>query len=133
LPCIQNLNASTHPTGRITHYKRRDAADTAEVVLRSMKAVRFVVLLVSCGFLTLTAAASDAQVRPDNRTIVRDLTNERGFTLDMFDSNFWQLARHPSPASIDQFGELVHRPPTRGIQFELLTPGDFGATIHLYW
>ena len=64
---------------------------------------------------------------------VRDLTNERGFTLDMFDSNFWQLAKHPSPASIDAFGELVHKPPKRGIQFELLTPGDIGATIHVYW
>lgn len=98
-----------------------------------MKVVGFLIVLVTLGFLTLSATASHAQVRPDNRPIVRDLTNERGFTLDMFDSNFWQLARHPSPASMDQFGELVHRPPTRGIQFELLTPGDFGATIHVYW
>jgi hypothetical protein len=27
----------------------------------------------------------------------------------------------------------VHRPPHRGVQLELLCPGDFGATIHFRW
>ena len=94
----------------------------------------FLLLLVILGFQYANPTLSPAQVRPENRPIARDVTNERGFTLDMFDSKLWALARHPlSPASMDQFGDAVHQPPTRGFQVELLTPGDFGVSIHLYW
>ena len=99
-----------------------------------MKHLRLIVLLVSLGLESVHAAASHAQVRPENRPIARDFTNERGFTLDMFDSQLWTLAQHPlSAASMDRFGDAVHQPPTRGIQFELLTPGDFGLSLHVYW
>jgi hypothetical protein len=91
-------------------------------------------LLVIVGMLCARATPSHAQVRPENRPITQNFTNERGFTLDMFDGKLWALARHPfSPATMDQFGAAVHKPPTRGIQFELLTPGDFGVSMHLYW
>lgn len=99
-----------------------------------MQVIWHLVLIVILGFEFLRPAPSHAQVRPDNRPIARDFTNERGFTLDMFDSKLWALARHPlSPASMDQFGAAVHKPPVRGIQIELLTPGDFGLSLHLYW
>ena len=61
--------------------------------------------------------------------------NETGFTLgELLDRNFWEAARNPlSPATLDRISVDAHRPPHRGIQFELLTPGDFGATIHIRW
>ena len=99
-----------------------------------MKFVWLYVFLVTLGFQFVSPTPSHAQVRPDNRPIARDFTNERGFTLDMFDSKLWALARQGlSPASMDQFGAAVHQPPTRGIQVELLTPGDFGVSVHVYW
>ena len=53
---------------------------------------------------------------------------------DMLDRNILVLIRHPlSPETLSHVEENVHRPPHRGVQFELLTPGDVGATIHFRW
>jgi hypothetical protein len=99
-----------------------------------MKSAWLFALLLTLGIQSVNATPSHAQVRPDNRPIARDFTNERGFTLDMFDGKLWALAHDPlSPVTMDQFGAAVHRAPTRGIQFELLTPGDFGVSMHIYW
>ncbi len=99
-----------------------------------MTIVPLFIFLVAIGFQLLTTAPSHAQVRPVDRPIASEVTNERGFTLDMFDTKLWALARHPlSPASMSQLGDAVHQAPARGIQVELLTPGDFGVSIHLYW
>ena len=67
------------------------------LAVHRMKAVWLFVLIVTLGFgiLFLSATPSHAQVRPENRPIARDFTNERGFTLDMFDGKLWALARHP--------------------------------------
>jgi hypothetical protein len=68
---------------------------------------------------------------------LRTETNESGFTLgDLFDQAIWAAVRHPlvlAPAGLDHVEENVRRPPRRGVQFELLTPGDFGATVHFRW
>ncbi len=61
--------------------------------------------------------------------------NETGFTLgDLFDRKLWALARHPLQGNLlTRVGADVHRTPRPGIQFELFTPSEAGATIHLRW
>ncbi len=61
--------------------------------------------------------------------------NETGFTLgDLLDRKLWALARHPLQGHLlNQIGGDVHRAPRPGVQFELFTPSQAGATIHLRW
>ncbi len=61
--------------------------------------------------------------------------NETGFTLgDLLDRKLWALARHPLQGNLlTRIGGDVHRVPRPGIQFELFTPAEAGATIHLRW
>ena len=68
-------------------------------------------------------------------TVLRNDANEAGLTLeDVIDQRLWELVRHPlSPTVLSQMDDTVHRVPHRGVQFELLTPGDFGATLHIRW
>jgi hypothetical protein len=105
------------------------------LVVRSMKVVWLFVFLLTIGFTFLSAVPSRAQVRPVDRPIVSEQSNERGLTLDeVFGGDLWVLAAHPlSPLTMSQVGSAVHQAPKSGIQFELLTPGDIGATIHIRW
>lgn len=61
--------------------------------------------------------------------------NENGFTLgELFNSTLWAAVKHPlTPDMLRNVDGDVHRPPHRGVQFELLTPGDIGATVHFRW
>ncbi len=61
--------------------------------------------------------------------------NETGFTLgNLFDRKLWALAMHPLQGDLlNRLGGDVHRTPRPGIQFELFTPSEAGATIHLRW
>jgi len=71
-----------------------------------MSIVSLLVLFVALAVQFLNAAPSHAQVRPVDRPIANVQTNERGFTLDMFDGKLWTLARHPlSPASMSQLAK----------------------------
>ena len=96
-------------------------------------------LIVSTGWLVGSASASRAEPRwmqrPATELLRRTEPNEAGFTLgELFDRKLWGVVRHPlTPASLDHVEKDVHRPPPRGVQFELLTPGDIGATIHFRW
>ena len=101
-------------------------------------------LVTVCGFtfaaLLWSAAHVDvAQALPQPLTahlftdMVTGESNETGFTLgEILDRRLWTLARHPLAA--DAFPRVetdVHRAPRRGIQFELLTPGDVGVPVHV--
>ncbi len=61
--------------------------------------------------------------------------NETGFTLgDLLSQNLWVLARHPLAMNpLKQIDVDMHRAPRPGVQLELFTPGDVGATIHVRW
>jgi len=92
-------------------------------------------LCVSCAVLVGAARIGRADPqRPDFMGFIPD-TNESGFTLaDLVDRRTLAMANSPlSPETMSRVSENVHRPPHRGIQFELLTPGDFGATLHFRW
>ena len=90
-----------------------------------------------CGIavILLTAVPGWAAGRPSIKDMLDPDSNERGFTVgDVLDMNIWQLARSPlSPETLSRVSDDVHRPPQRGVQLELLCPGDFGATIHFRW
>jgi hypothetical protein len=62
-------------------------------------------------------------------------TNETGFTLgELLDKKLWALARHPfAPETFNHVSDDAKRPPHPGVQVELVTPGDFGVTIHFRW
>jgi len=99
----------------------------------------FRLLLTTClvtMFLTvLRAGISTAQMGRPDTLAWRPNPNEMGFTLgDMLDGNILNLVRHPlSPETLSHVGANVHRAPHRGVQFELLTPGDVGGTFHFRW
>jgi hypothetical protein len=106
--------------------------------------MKLLVTLCSIGAITLGVCAArvgSAQVLPEPRSarLFRDMLsgqpNEAGFTLgEIVDRHLWILARHPlTPDTLNRVGSDVHRAPLPGIQFELLTPGDFGATVHFRW
>ena len=92
-------------------------------------------LLLGIAVIVLTAVPGWANDRPSIRDILNPDCNERGFTINgVLDMNIWQLARSPlSPETLSRVSADVHRPPQRGVQLELLAPGDFGATIHFRW
>lgn len=100
-----------------------------------MKVLWLLVFLVTLGFTFLHAAASAAQARPLTRLVGDEPLNECGFTLgDLVDGKLLALASHPlSPVAMSQIGDTVHQAPKMGVQFELLTPGDIGATVHFRW
>lgn len=91
-------------------------------------------LLTIVGFTLISAMPSWA-LPPFERPVLHADSNERGFTLDdMLDGKLLAIARHPlTPTALSQIGTTVHQAPQRGIQFELLTPGDIGATMHFRW
>ena len=61
--------------------------------------------------------------------------NETGFTLgELLDRKLWVLARHPfAPETLSHVSDDAQRHPLRGVQIELLTPGDIGLTVHFRW
>lgn len=67
--------------------------------------------------------------------LLRPPPNEAGVTLaTLFDGNLWGAMTHPLQS--DQLNTVawnVHRTPRTGLQFQLLTPGIAGITIHLRW
>ena len=104
-------------------------------------------LFVLCGVGTIAFAVcgprhSAAQVLPQPPAVrmFSDMLspaqqNETGFTLgEIIDRHLWLMARHPlATNAMGRVGADAHRAPLPGIQFELLTPGDFGATVHFRW
>jgi hypothetical protein len=92
----------------------------------------FVVLIV---VIIGTAAPGWARERSSFRDMLDPDSNERGFTIGgLLEMNIRQLARSPlSPETLSRVSDDVHRPPHRGVQLELLCPGDIGATIHFRW
>lgn len=78
---------------------------------------------------------AEPRTSPPYADLLLRSANETGFTVgELFDHHLWALARHPlAGATLDAVGGVVHHTPQRGLQFELLTPGDFGATLHLRW
>ena len=99
-----------------------------KVALRS--SINFGIALI----LLITTPAWAGE-RPSMRDMLEHDSNERGFTISgVLQLNIWQLARSPlSPETLSRVSDDVHRPPQRGVQLELLSPGDFGATIHFRW
>jgi len=67
--------------------------------------------------------------------IVAQHVNESGFTLgELLDRKLWALARHPfALETLGHVSDDAQRHPLRGVQIELLTPGDIGVTVHLRW
>ncbi len=61
-------------------------------------------------------------------------SNERGLTLNFIvNERMWEWARAPSPQTLSRIDSQVHRAPQKGMQVEILTPGDFGLTLHYRW
>jgi hypothetical protein len=95
--------------------------------------VRFILLTLGC--LTLSSQVAGAMGPPYDAPWEQYESNESGFTLnDLLEQRLWTLVRAPQSAGIlSRIDDNVHRAPARGVQFELLCPGDFGATIHIRW
>jgi hypothetical protein len=85
--------------------------------------------------ILLAAVPGGAHDPPSIKGMLDPDANERGFTIGgLLEMNIRQLARGPlSPQMLSRVSDDVHRPPHRGVQLELLCPGDFGATIHFRW
>jgi hypothetical protein len=85
--------------------------------------------------MALMAAPAAANERPFIKQALKPQTNERGLTVSFFlQSNIRQMVRNPfSPENLSRVSADVQRPPQRGVQVELLTPGDFGVTVHVRW
>ena len=63
--------------------------------------------------------------------LLRPAPNEAGVT---FDENLWLALIHPFQSGrLSTVAGNVHRAPQSGLQFQLLTPGFAGITIHLRW
>jgi hypothetical protein len=92
-------------------------------------------LLVGIGFMVSTAAPDWADPRVPDSEMKPGPVNETGFTLgELLDPKLWVLARSPlSPETLEHVSVDAHQPPHQGVQFELFTPGDFGATVHIRW
>ena len=99
-----------------------------------MKAASTLSLMV-VGLMLMSAGTTWAAERPTFKEMLKPSSNETGFTLDGFlELKIWQLAQSPlSPETMSRVSQDVHKAPHRGIQLELLAPGDFGATIHFRW
>lgn len=97
-------------------------------------ALRFA-LVCGIAVILLHAAPTWGFEPPSIKDMLNPDSNERGFTVGgVLDLNVWQLARSPlSPETLSRVSDGVHRPPHRGVQLELLSPGDFGATVHFRW
>jgi hypothetical protein len=97
--------------------------------------------LAPIGFTRGGAQVSEAQVLPESPSVqmFTDMfdthSNETGFTLgEVLDRKMWALARHPlASEALSRVGDDAHRAPHRGVQVELLTPGDIGVTVHFRW
>ncbi len=85
--------------------------------------------------ITVPAAPICAQHAPNKaRLLNRYAGNERGLTLNFIvDEKMWEWARSPSKQTLGRIDDQVHRAPQKGIQIEILTPGDFGLTLHYRW
>jgi len=97
---------------------------------------RALVVLLMTAPLLLNAAASRAEFQwPPPKDVSMQYTNETGVTVgEIVHERLWSMVRHPlSSNALTHVGEVAHRAPHRGIEFELLTPGDVGATIHFRW
>jgi hypothetical protein len=95
------------------------------------------VCLAAAGLMLGGAATGRAIERPtaDPMVLASATINETGFTLgNVLSHNLWTLAKHPlARQTLSAVTTAVHQAPRRGIQVELLTPGDFGATLHIRW
>jgi hypothetical protein len=115
---------------------RRVPPPTGTRLLRKKTALPlFVSSALGFALLVYTPGVSGAQVARSPADLTLRSTNEVGLTVgELLDRNIWVLATHAlSPDSLNSLSTDVHRPPRRGLQFELLTPGDFGATLHFRW
>jgi hypothetical protein len=110
------------------------AAGTRKVLRVFMKFAPTPPLLAGLVLILLSAGASSAQMHPREADLLTSPSNETGFTLEMLDADQWALARHPlALGTMSRVDHDLHCPPQRGIQIELLTPGDAGLTIHFRW
>ena len=100
-----------------------------------MRVVPRALLLIGVASILLGASPGSASDRPSLRDMLKYDSNEEGFTISgLLEMNVGQLARRPlSPETLSRVSADVHRPPQRGVQIELLSPGDFGATVHFRW
>ena len=83
--------------------------------------------IVSILFITKPGWAGG---RPSFKDILDPDSNERGFTISSVLAINVTGKPLLSPETMNRVGDDVRRPPQRGVQLELLCPGDFGATIH---
>jgi len=92
-------------------------------------------MLLTFGCLSLGSGLAAAQDAPDRAPMAQYESNETGFTLnDILEQRLWTMVGRPlSPGALSRIDDNVHRAPGRGVQFELLSPGDFGATVHIRW
>jgi hypothetical protein len=104
-------------------------------LLVTMCGVTFAALLWSATHVDVAQALPQPPTAHLFTDMLSGESNETGFTLgEILDRRLWTLARHPlAPEALLRVGTDVHRAPRRGIQFELLTPGDVGATVHIRW
>jgi hypothetical protein len=83
--------------------------------------------------ILLIATPGWAGGRPSFKDILDPDSNERGFTISGVLALNVTGSPLLSPETMSRVSDDVHRPPQRGVQLELLCPGDFGATIHFRW
>ena len=100
-----------------------------------MRGTRTAAILFGIGLLFGCAATVNAQDWSLRAQLLERHTNEAGFTLDdCLKLNIGELITHPLASSaLSHVDTEVHKAPHRGVQIELLTPGDFGGTIHFRW
>lgn len=102
-------------------------------------------LLIAIGGMLLCVPATRASAQsPEIRdrvyqemrvAVLSTPPNENGFTLrNLFDKDLWIGIAHPlQVGGLSEIAGNVHRIPRPGVQFELLTPGFAGITMHFRW
>ncbi len=103
-------------------------------MMLAVRRISFIVLaLLSCfaGAGSVRAQPSQLKIFPKELEAFSSEDNETGVTVGR---DLWAAARHPMrPGVISQLGQDSRRPPHKGFQIELLSPGDVGATVHFRW
>ncbi len=88
-------------------------------------------LLCITGAGSVRAQPSQLKILPKELEAFSSEDNETGVTVGR---DLWAAARHPMrPGVISRLGQDSRRPPHKGFQIELLSPGDVGATVHFRW
>jgi hypothetical protein len=93
---------------------------------------------VLCTLAQAQAQSFEPLTKVCSPTLVQPLStakNEAGLTVgDVFDHQMWAAVTRPLLLeTLRAISGNMHRAPRPGVQFELLTPGYAGITIHLRW